>query len=110
MKMLLKIVWGFFAVIGILVVGAGLYIWFADPFQLKPLLWPAPAPQLQKGSTGTTTDRNLTPQQEAAVSRFTPETERCAVAALGQARVDEIKAGAQPTPAEIVVASHCMAQ
>jgi hypothetical protein len=110
MKMLLKIVWGFFAVIGILVVAACLYIWFADPFQLKPLLWPAPAAPHQQPTGTSTIDRNLTPQQEAAVSRFTPETEQCAVAALGQARVDEIKAGAQPTPAEMVVAGHCMAQ
>lgn len=41
-------------------------------------------------------------------SSISPEQEQCFVDALGQKRVDEIKAGAAPTPADLFTARNCV--
>lgn len=112
-------------------------IWFyvTDPLNLKPLLMSStPANMTEEAGdtfqTDTTSeasvedethDRNpaLNAEQEAALdtigvdpaslpSSITPEQEVCFVEVLGQARVDEIKAGATPTALEFFQARGCL--
>jgi hypothetical protein len=40
--------------------------------------------------------------------RLTPEQEQCFVGEFGQTRVNEIKAGAAPTPLEVLTGKHCL--
>ena len=134
LKIVLKIVWNILALVGLLVVAGAAYLWFVDPLHLKPILFPAPAgdvatatpstassTQTAAGSRGTTPTPQLTPQQQTAANYLgldpnavsallNPTTEACAVAALGQARVNEIKAGAAPTAVDIYAARHCLVQ
>jgi hypothetical protein len=67
----------------------------------------------------TTPTSLLTPGQQAALefvgidpdtlpTTITPEQEACFVETLGSARVDAIKAGAVPTPVEIIQARGCL--
>ncbi len=44
----------------------------------------------------------------AAISSITPEQEACFVRTLGQARVDEVKAGAVPNPIDLFKAKECI--
>lgn len=130
LKLILKIIWSTFAVIGLVVVAGAAYLWFVDPLNLKPVLFP-PAPAAATTSVPTTTTQvptnggklpaqpQLTPQQQTAANSLgldpnavatllNPTTEACAVAALGKARVDEIKAGAAPTAVDIYAARSCL--
>ncbi len=129
-KVVLSIIWSIFAVIGLVVVAAAAYLWFVDPLNLKPVLFP-PAPAAANSPVPTTTTQvptsggrqpsqpQLTPQQQAAASSLgldanavamllNPTTEACAVTALGRARVDQIKAGAAPTAVDIYAARSCL--
>lgn len=132
LKRVLTIIWGIFACFGILVVVGGIYFYVADPFHIKALFAPAPAssatqnrantPQPASNSVQPKTapaEIQLTPQQQTAanslginpssISSFlTPATEQCAVTALGQDRVNQIKAGATPSPVDLVKAGHCL--
>lgn len=123
LRVILKIIWSIFAIIGLLVVAGTAYLWFVDPLNLKPVLFPA-APAADTATVPTTTagrpiQPQLTPQQQAAANSLgldpnavamllNPSTEACAVAALGQARVNEIKAGAAPTAVDIYAARSCL--
>lgn len=110
------------------------YLYVFDPLNLKPLLFGNPdAPKSQttgsaednsssvsaEGETENTSSSNLSPAQERALEMvgvepeaipqsFTEEQLRCFVAVLGQARVDEIKAGATPSMSEYYQAKDCM--
>ena len=130
LKTILKIIWGFFAIIGIIVVAGALYLYIVDPFNLKVLLRPTPSTPTtaadqqtnQPGTTPPPTAKSpLTQQQQAAAqqlgldpnsltSKLTPATEQCAVAALGQQRVNELKADAAPSPMDLLKAGHCLGQ
>ena len=132
LQLLFKIIWGIFAVIGILIVAAAAYLWFVDPLHLKPVLFPvaptgAPAvtstaPNSPSGpAQSPNSDMPLTQQQAAAAASLgvdpnavagllTPATEACAVATLGQARVDQIKAGAAPSATDLIRAGRCLGQ
>jgi hypothetical protein len=105
----------FFVVLGVIFLG--LIIVGGCLFLFKPDMKPA----FMGGDSAGTTDKNpaLSPGQEKALetfgidpasvpSTFTPEQEACAVQALGQARVNEIKAGATPTATDYYKAKACM--
>ncbi len=123
-KVTFAVIWSLFAAIGVVVVAGGLYLWFADPLNLKPVLWPTPVANPSSRGPATSTERlplapQLTPQQQTAANSLgldanavatllNPTTEACAVAALGRARVDQIKAGAAPTAIDIYAARSCL--
>lgn len=130
-----KILTVFFVTLGVIflfLLIAASYFYIADPLNLKPLLSamqssPATtesAPSNESGATTpdtTSTDRNpvLSPAQENALesigidpasipSSITPAQEACFVSILGQARVDQIKAGDTPTATEFFQARSCL--
>lgn len=112
------------------------YLWFADPFEIRPLLSAyqkeevesvgameseAVANEEETPATTDTTDKNpnLTPAQEDALEiiginpaglpeTITPEQMSCFVRVLGQARVAEIQSGAAPSAIEIFKAKECL--
>jgi hypothetical protein len=113
------------------------YLWFVDPFELRPLLSAyqneevKPVGTSESESVATseadsapvsdTSDKNpnLTPAQEDALEiiginpsglpdTITPEQMSCFVRVLGQARVNEIQSGAAPSAIEIFKAKECL--
>ena len=118
-----KILQVFFITLGIiffLLLMVGLYVYIADPFNLRAL-WNSDTVTSQEPTDVSETDRNpaLNASQEQALetvgidparipSEITPEQEACFVDVLGQFRVDEIKAGDAPGPLEIIRARSCV--
>jgi hypothetical protein len=111
----------FFVTLGVIffiLMCAGAYLWFADPYGVRPLI-----DALRGAETSITpspTDKNpaLSPVQEAALEQvgidpaavpttITPAQEACATEILGAARTAEIKAGDAPTLTEIAQARQC---
>lgn len=126
----MSILKNFFIVLGviffILILGA-IYIWLADPFEIKPLL-----------SSGITVDsvvntisgnkvevdnidKNplLNEDQEATLetlgvdpatlpTEITPAMQACFVDKLGEARTNEIIQGSSPTPSDFFQARSCL--
>jgi hypothetical protein len=110
------------------------YLWFADSFEIRPLLERYRTPAMstdvaEVASEGVVTatatqvstdvNPNLSPAQEDALlligidptllpKEVTAEQMACFVRVLGQARVDEILAGAAPTPIELLIAKDCL--
>ncbi len=110
------------------------YFYIVDPLNLKPLLFgngATPASQTKASSENSTntsaegevsteaSESNLSPAQQQALEMvgiepeslpqsFTEEQLTCFVSILGQARVDEIKAGATPSMSEYYQAKGCM--
>lgn len=132
----MKILTYFFTTLGVIffVLLCGLaYVWFADPFNIRPFIemmttkeevsstatpTSEDASSSADSSSGTTEQtRKITPEQEEVLSsvgididalpELTPEMEACFTAELGEARVAEIKAGASPTPTEIFSTRTC---
>ncbi|MFH1890485.1 MAG: hypothetical protein ABIJ91_02895 [Candidatus Kuenenbacteria bacterium] len=127
----MKILNIFFVVLGIiffiLIIGIG-YIWFADPFNLKPLIPSGVSPiSVIKTITGNNEveidniDKNplLTEEQEAQLesmgiepadlpSEITPQMEKCFTQKLGEKRTSQIIQGDSPTPADFLKASSCL--
>lgn len=121
-----KILTYFFVTLGViffvLICGVA-YVWFADPFNIRPLIdtITADAPAETGNNTSEdSVDKNpaLSPTQEQALesigidpaslpSEITPEMESCFVEKLGSARVAEIKEGDSPTPIEVVKTKSC---
>ena len=103
MKKLLADILIALGIVFILVLIAGAYLYVADPYNLKPLIFgDATQPRAaNEGAGGDAASPAVDPSQ------ITPEQEACAVRILGQARVDEFKAGAQPTAAEYFQAREC---
>ena len=119
-----KILTYFFCTLGVIffIILCGLaYLWFADPFEIRPMLDSfTMAASDEDVSTGEVTDKNpaLSAEQEQKLeslgidpaklpSEITPEMEACFLAELGAARVAEIKAGATPTASEVFATRTC---
>lgn len=123
-----KILTYFFVALGIIffVILIGLsYLWFADPFEIRPLIksltQEIPATQSQESTQETVrADKHpaLTEEQEQALetigidpsalpTTITPEMETCFTAVLGEERVQEIRDGASPTPVEAFKTREC---
>ena len=127
----MKLLKFFFCTLGViffLILCALAYVWFADPFGIRPVVLEfissdAPIPQrLESALTKTTTalDANpaLNPAQEAALrtvgidpsalpTSVTPEMKECFIEKLGAERVNEIVAGETPTAIEIFQTKDC---
>ena len=117
----------FFTVLGVIffIILCGLmYVWFADPFNIRPLIdsltSDVPVSVSEDAGSGTVVDKNpaLSDEQEKALesvginpenlpSSITPEMEACFTAKLGTARVEEIKAGSTPTAVEVFSTRAC---
>ena len=121
MKKFLNIFFVTLGVIFLIQIIVLLYIWFADPFHIRPMIdmLTADTPQLVESSAGAV-DKHpaLSAQQEAALesvginpanlpTTVTPEMESCFTAKLGSARVAEIKAGDTPTATEVFTTREC---
>ena len=123
MKKILNV---FFVTLGVIffIILCGLaYIWFADPFNIRPFVSVLTAESTEASISlkgGSIKDKNpvLSSEQEAALesiginpenlpSTITPEMEACFTAKLGSARVAEIKAGASPTAVEVFTTREC---
>lgn len=110
------------------------YFFVVDPYNLKPILFPADRPvstapastnevngneteQTTEGAASAEASGMTAAQAEAlnsvgldasAAQSFTPEQIACFEALLGASRVAEIKAGAVPTMAEFYTVRECM--
>lgn len=112
----------FLGFIFLLLILAGVYFYFADPLGIRTL--PAEktndAPSSETGSSaGGDAHPYLSEGQEKILravgvdpaklpTSLTPEQQACLINAVGEARANEIKAGALPTPVEIFKAKGCL--
>lgn len=120
MKTIFKILWNALAVIGLMaVIGVFIlaYFWFTNPF------WQSVFNPFSSQQENVSEDQHpaLSAEQESALqsvgvdvsalpNEITPGMENCFVQKIGQKRVDEIKAGSNPTPLEIIKSRDCLNQ
>jgi len=105
------------------------YLWFVDPFEIRPMLDALRGDAVEVveivgdetgAATGEFVDKHpaLSETQEKALevvgidpgklpTELTPEMELCFVEKLGAVRVAEIKEGASPTPTEVFTTRSC---
>ncbi|PIT87243.1 MAG: hypothetical protein COU31_04060 [Candidatus Magasanikbacteria bacterium CG10_big_fil_rev_8_21_14_0_10_40_10] len=119
----------FFISLGVLfflLIIAGVYLYVADPYEIKPLIH-----LLTNQPTASTTatasvgknevDKNslLSPAQEEALEKIgidpavlpteiTPAMEKCFYEKLGATRANEIKNGSEPTASDYFTARACL--
>jgi hypothetical protein len=133
MKKFFTVMFVFMGVLFLLQLIALAYFFIIDPYNLKPILFPADrsattAPvsaneisggeeSTNNGEQATETSGMTAAQAEAlssvgldadAAQSFTPEQITCFEALLGAPRVAEIKAGAVPTMGEFYTVRSCM--
>ena len=124
MKKLLQIFFTTLGVIFFILIGVGVYLYIADPFEIKPLIKMLMTVEQKAGTkinTTGTADKNplLSPTQEQALekagidpsalpSQITPAMETCFYTKLGDKRANEIKNGSQPTAADYFAARGCL--
>lgn len=116
----------FFVTLGVIfsiIILIVIYLFVADPFKIKPLLFGSPAKTQSVTNSETTSKVNsgLSDTQKKALeavginpatlpspSSITPAQEACFTQKLGATRVAEIKAGATPSAVEIFTAKACL--
>lgn len=121
----------FFIVLGVIffiIILIAIYFFITDPLNLKPLIFDQDKQEVKSDTNSEnsveknlTEDKNpnLTPLQEKALksvgiepesipSSFTPEQTACFENKIGKERVEAIKAGDSPTPAEFYKAKGCL--
>ena len=123
MKKFFKVLFITLGVIFSIIILIVIYLFVADPFKIRPLLFGSPAKTQSVTNTGTTsnTSSGLSDTQKKALeavgvnpatlpspSSITPAQEACFTQKLGATRVAEIKAGASPTAVEIFTAKSCI--
>jgi hypothetical protein len=132
MSSIKRIIQSFFLTLGVIffVLLLGLaYLWFADPFELKPLYYALTAPKSTNATSTPSDDLTstpkagnnplLTPTQEKTLqmigvdpstlpTTITPQMETCFTQTLGQARMLEIKQGSAPTITDFMQAKSCL--
>ncbi len=128
LKKIFRVLFYTLGVIFFILLCAGAYLWFADPFEIRPLVdaltgnAKAITTEVMDGvEEQATADKSpaLNAAQERALevvgidpakvpSKITPEQESCFTEKLGASRVTEIKAGATPTATEIFKARDCL--
>lgn len=127
-KKLVRIFFFTLGVIFFLLIGAGTYLWYADPFELRPLVEAllsdakGIATEVRDGveeKVGEDKGPSLNAVQERALeavgidpakipATMTPEQEACFTEKLGAARVAEIRAGASPSATDLLKARSCV--
>jgi len=128
MKKLFTRFFVFLGAIFFIILSAGAYLWYTDKEVLITHATVCFLSEVASGVVGTqgtpsggTGDKNpmLTPEQETLLeehgidpasvpSSITPEMEACFEKTLGEDRVNEIKAGAEPTATELFTARSCI--
>ncbi|OGH87001.1 MAG: hypothetical protein A2206_00370 [Candidatus Magasanikbacteria bacterium RIFOXYA1_FULL_40_8] len=125
MRILLKILNYFFTVLGViffLIIMLGVYLFVADPFNLRPML-----SSFNLSPSGITTEASKTGDKnpllnsdqekmlesigvnpETLPSELTPEMEKCLIEKVGAQRADEIVKGDKPTAIDLFKASACL--
>jgi hypothetical protein len=114
----------FFVTLGViffLLICAGAYVWVTDTYGVRTIVTVLRGGTAEVALPEDRVDKNpvMNEQQEAALeavgidpasvpTSISPSQEDCFVEALGQVRVDEIKAGDTPTATEIVKGRECM--
>ncbi len=109
----------FFVTLGVIffvLILVGAYLFVFDPFNIKPLFFPARSAVTSAPSTKNPIIN--TAQQKALESigidpakipsKITPEQEFCGVRVLGEARAGEIKSGSAPTASEMFSLKGCI--
>jgi len=120
-KTALLIVLGAIVAIAIFMIAVGAIIWFKNPWDLKgKIINYILTGEATTQTNGSTYDHPLlSPSQEEALSNLgvdvsaipssiTPEMEDCLTEKLGEERAAEIKAGATPSPLDILKAKSCL--
>ncbi|MDO8499400.1 MAG: hypothetical protein Q7S66_01950 [bacterium] len=123
MKKFLQIFFMILGIIFFIIILAGIYLYIADPFEIKPFIkglisQSAPASK-QTGVNAVDKNPLLTPAQEQTLekigidpatlpTKITPAMEACFYDKLGDKRADEIKNGVTPTAADYFTARSCM--
>lgn len=127
-KKLVRIFFFTLGVIFFLLIGTGMYLWYVDPFELRPLVETllsdakGIATEVREGveeKVGEDKSPSLNAVQERALeavgidpakipATMTPEQEVCFTEKLGAARVAEIRAGASPSAADLLKARSCI--
>ncbi len=119
MKILLKLIIGFLALIGALTIALVAYVFVANPFGIRDLVIPPPATQPATADSTTPSHPLLSPTQVNTLkslgvdvtslpTTISPEMEACFTNTLGEERVSQIKAGASPTPMDLLKAKSCL--
>ena len=132
MKKLFQIFFMFLGVIFFILILAGIYLYVADPFEIKPLIKIFTSSSSQPTTSNTklnntipqtqgTIDKNplLSPTQEKTLekigvdpsslpSSITPAMEKCFYEKLGTKRAEEIKNGSEPTASDYFIARSCL--
>lgn len=117
----------FFQTLGVIffiLIILGIYLWKADPFNFKDFLGNVSLPlnfSADPANSNYNGDANslLNQEQENILrsagidpaslpSSISPEMEKCFAEKLGQDRVDEIKAGAEPGMIDLYKANSCL--
>lgn len=109
-----------FGVIFVLLMLAGIYFYVADPMGFKPMIFGTKSTELQGDNSNTTASGfQLSEAQKQALvaagidsskvpTSVSAAQETCFAAALGNAKVAEIKAGAVPSAMEFLKAKSCI--
>lgn len=121
MKTFFKI---FFLTLGgifFLLIVLGVYLFVADPFEIRPFIERIQSNEEPKASKNTPADDHpyLNEEQEELLSNFgidpaafpteiTPEIEACAREKLGDERIGELMQGAEPTGTDVFRLRGCL--
>lgn len=137
MKILVKIIKGFFITLGVIfffILIALAYLFIADPFNLKPLFKAYTSSPVEISNSATNalngnvtnnevkegTKNPLLSDEQAATlrslgidpanlpSEITPEMQKCFTEKLGDKRTQEIIKGSTPTPIDFLQARSCL--
>jgi len=124
MRLVIKLIVTVLAALGVvflLQVAVLAYLWFADPFELRPVIQELMGGRAPVGEEGSTADVHplLDPQQEAALTKLgvdpaalprtlSPALMSCFRDTLGDARVDAIQGGERPTAQDFFTARACL--
>lgn len=119
MKIILKIILWFLALVGALTLILAAYLYWVDPWNL----WHQPATQSASPTTSDNKNESgnqfkLSPAQEIFLKKvgldpaklptsISPKLENCLINAVGEDRANEIKSGAAPTAIDLLKAKNC---
>jgi len=122
MKTVLKILNVFFVILGVIffiLLMIGLYLWLADPLNIKPLIFPPQQPTTQAATGQPSTNPLISDAQAVALeklgvdtsklpSTISPAMEDCFTEKLGTQRTDAIKQGSLITAIDLLKVQSCL--
>jgi len=122
MKILLKILNIFFVTLGVIffiLLMIGLYLLVADPFDIKPLIFPAASSTAGAATSTPSSNPLISSEQKAALeklgidtaklpSTISPAMETCFTEKLGTTRTNEIKQGSLISAIDLIKVQSCL--